>query len=116
MHTGHQQVPEAMPYHSRCHAFSCAPLYFLQSVVLGVRPTQPGFAEFMLAPQPGDLAEAHGAVPTPHGLIQVAWHRTAPGTLHMSVDIPAGTRAVTPAGGVHGPGRHELDMASRSIT
>lgn len=109
MHTGHKAVPEAMPSHSRCHGFSCAPLYFLQSVILGVRPVKPGFSEFMLAPQAGDLAEARGAVPTPRGLIQVAWRRTAPGSLHIAVDIPPGTRAVTPSGSEYGPGHHELD-------
>lgn len=110
MHTGHQAVPEAMPYHSRCHAFSCAPLYFLQSVILGVRPIKPGFAEFTLAPQPAGLTEAQGVVPTPHGLIQVAWQRTTPERLHVVVDVPGGTRAVTPAGDVYGAGRHELEL------
>ncbi len=109
-HTGHQHVPEAMPSHSRCHAFSCAPLYFMQSVVLGVQPAQPGFSEFKLAPQPGDLTEAKGVIPTPHGLIHVEWHRTAPGKLKVLVDVPAGTRAVTVSGAVHGPGRHELEL------
>ena len=94
--------------YSLCHAFSCAPLYFLQSVVLGVRPVQPGFAEFTLAPQPADLDEAQGAVPTPHGLIEVAWQRTGPGKLSATVNVPAGARAVTPVGGVYGPGRHQM--------
>ena len=110
-HTGHQQVPEAMPSHSRCHAFSCAPLYFMQSVILGVRPTKPGFSEFSLAPRAGDLTVAKGAIPTPHGLINVAWHRCAPGKLKVVVDVPASTRAVIPSGAVHGPGRHELELA-----
>jgi len=96
--------------YSLCHAFSCAPLYFLQSVVLGVRPTRPGFAEFTLAPQPADLDKAQGTVPTPHGLIEVAWRRTGPGKLRATVNVPAGTRAVTPAGGVYGPGRHRMDL------
>ncbi len=110
MHTGNQEVPEYMPYHSRCHGFSCAPLYFMQSTLLGVRPVQPGFSEFTLAPQPGDLTEAQGAVPTPHGLIRVAWKRAGTGRLHIVVDIPNGTRAVTTSGGTYGPGQHELEL------
>ena len=109
-HTGHEHAPEAMSSHSRCHAFSSAPLYFMQSVILGVRPTQPGFSEFALAPQPGDLTEAKGVVPTPHGLIRVEWHRTAPGKLKVVVDVPAGTKAVTRSGKVYGTGRHELEL------
>jgi hypothetical protein len=109
-HTGHQHVPEAMSSHSRCHAFSCAPLYFMQSVILGVQPISPGFSEFTLAPQPGDLMEAQGTVPTPHGLIHVAWIRTATGKIHVVVDIPVGTRAVTKSDGIYEPGRHELEL------
>jgi len=101
---------EGNPAASLCHAFSCAPLYFLQAVVLGVQPVLPGFAEFTLAPHPADLAAARGAVPTPHGLIEVAWQRTGPGKLQATVNIPAGTRAVTPAGGVYGPGRHQINL------
>jgi len=109
MHTAHKAVPEAMPSHSRCHGFSCAPLYFLQSVILGVQPTQPGFAEFTLAPRPGDLAHARGAVPAPRGLIRVEWHRTERDSLQISAEIPSGARAVTPSGKTLGHGNHELE-------
>ena len=63
-----------------------------------------------MAPQPGDLTEAKGSVPTPHGLIQVAWHRIVPGKIHVVVDVPAGTRVLTASDAVHGPGRHELEL------
>lgn len=96
--------------YSLCHAFSCAPLYFLQSVILGVQPVQPGFAAFTFAPQSADLAAARGTVPTPHGLIEVAWHRTGPGKLHATINVPAGTRAVAPMGGAYGPGRHRINL------
>ena len=109
MHTAHKAVPEAMPSHSRCHGFSCAPLYFLQSVILGVQPTQPGFAEFTLAPRPGDLEQARGAVPAPRGLIRVEWRRTERDSLQISAEIPSGARAVTPSGKTLGPGKHKLE-------
>jgi alpha-L-rhamnosidase len=56
-----------------CHAWSAAPTYFLTTVILGVRPVQPGYAEYSLAPHPVALEWARGTVPTVHGLIRVGW-------------------------------------------
>ena len=101
-------VPEAMPYHSRCHAFSCAPLYFMQSVILGVCPTQPGFSEFTLAPQPGNLSEAQGAIPTPVGLIHVNWRRNGI-KLSIELTVPYGLTAHTQAG-EFSAGKHKFEI------
>ncbi|HEV2499488.1 MAG TPA: alpha-L-rhamnosidase C-terminal domain-containing protein, partial [Terriglobia bacterium] len=56
-----------------CHAWSAAPTYFLSTLILGVRPTKPGYAEYDVAPHPAGLEWAKGAVPTVHGLVQVDW-------------------------------------------
>lgn len=56
-----------------CHAWSAAPTYFITTLILGVRPTRPGYAEYRLAPHPAGLAWAKGTVPTVHGPIQVSW-------------------------------------------
>ncbi len=56
-----------------CHAWSAAPTYFLTTSILGVRPTQPGYAEYSLSPHPAGLQWARGTVPTTHGLIRVDW-------------------------------------------
>ncbi|MDE3178724.1 MAG: hypothetical protein KGM47_03610, partial [Acidobacteriota bacterium] len=56
-----------------CHAWSAAPTYFLTTVILGVRPTKPGYVSYSLAPEPAGLEWAKGTVPTVHGDIKVDW-------------------------------------------
>ncbi|MBB6635057.1 family 78 glycoside hydrolase catalytic domain [Cohnella thailandensis] len=59
---------------SHCHAWSAAPGYFLGAVVLGVRRASDGWKSVKVAPQPGDLKWARGAVPLPDGgRIDVSW-------------------------------------------
>ena len=42
--------------------------------ILGVEPTEPGFAKYDVKPQPSKgVTEASGSVPTPWGSIQVSW-------------------------------------------
>ena len=82
-----------------CHAFSATTTFDLTTETLGVTPLEPGFARFRVAPQPADLAWARGAVPSPHGDIQVAWERAGNG-LSLTLSAPEGTRAevLAPAG------------------
>jgi hypothetical protein len=47
------------------------PMIALYQIVLGVRPTAPGFAEYEVRPQPGDLASIEGTVHSPRGAIAV---------------------------------------------
>ena len=95
---------------SLCHAFSCAPLYFLQAVVLGIRPIKPGFEEFTLTPQLTDLGSAWGSIPTPHGLIRMKAERKDDGSTTVDVDVPEGTQAVTKKGETFGAGQHRVDL------
>ena len=76
---------------SHCHGWSAAPTFFLSAETLGVRPTKPGFAECVVAPQLGDLAFLRGAVPTPHGLITVSCERQG-GKVRTTVQLPPGVR------------------------
>ena len=62
----------------------------LTTNVLGVRPTSPGFATFVVTPHPGDLEWARGDVPTPHGTIHVSW-KLAAGRAVVSVSAPRAT-------------------------
>jgi Bacterial alpha-L-rhamnosidase 6 hairpin glycosidase domain/Bacterial alpha-L-rhamnosidase C-terminal domain len=41
--------------------------------ILGVRPTSPGYATYVVRPHPGKLEWAKGDVVTPRGLLHVAW-------------------------------------------
>lgn len=60
---------------SLCHGFSATPAYVFQAYVLGIKPIKPGFASFQVRPVFGDLANASGTVPTPHGDIEVTWEK-----------------------------------------
>jgi hypothetical protein len=65
------------PNASLCHGFSATPVYQLSRHCLGVIPEAPGFARFSVRPEPGDLEWARGAVPTPHGPIEIEWRAEA---------------------------------------
>jgi alpha-L-rhamnosidase len=56
---------------SLCHAWGASPLYLLGKYYLGVKPTQPGYASYVVEPDRGDLQWIAGTVPTPHGDIAV---------------------------------------------
>lgn len=67
----------------------------LSSYILGVVPTEPGFARFVFKPRllNGAIAWAEGAVPIPNGgMIQAAWHLDGR-ALTLSLTVPAGTIA-----------------------
>ncbi|HEX5482529.1 MAG TPA: alpha-L-rhamnosidase C-terminal domain-containing protein, partial [Terriglobia bacterium] len=86
-----------------CHAWSAAPTYFLTTLILGVRPTKPGYSEYSVAPHPAGLQWAKGAVPTVHGKIRVDWkwqggagnsaNSSGPGTFVLTLHNPAGETA-----------------------
>ncbi|GAA1025475.1 alpha-L-rhamnosidase-related protein [Amycolatopsis albidoflavus] len=85
---------------SYCHGWSSTPSRDLPLYVLGVSPAEPGFARARIAPRPGALARVAGAVPTPHGLVEVRLDRSelavsspVPFTVELdgwSRDCPAG--------------------------
>lgn len=97
---------------SLCHGFSTSPVDFLQTVILGVAPIEPGFALFRFAPDPCGMRFARGSVMTPHGSIRAAWERNG-STMTAELFIPDGCRAATPIGEC-GPGRRELRWRLRT--
>ena len=88
MFEGHHRP--GIPTRSWCHGWSAGPAWLLPAYILGVRPVEPGWKRVRIAPQPGDLQWAEGAVPTPHGPIRVRWERGANGRTHLSTDLPHG--------------------------
>jgi hypothetical protein len=56
---------------SLCHAWGASPLYLLGKYYLGVKPTQPGYASYVIEPNLGGLKWIEGKVPTPQGDISV---------------------------------------------
>ncbi|MEH6306899.1 alpha-rhamnosidase [Olivibacter sp. CPCC 100613] len=54
---------------SLCHAWGASPIYLLGKYYLGVKPTAPGYASFLIEPNLGGLDWMEGKVPTPNGHI-----------------------------------------------
>ncbi len=78
---------------SYCHAWSAAPTYFLSRYQLGAWWDEPGYARARIAPVPLDLTWARGAVPTPHGPMQVAWEKSD-GKFTLEVSLPKQVTAI----------------------
>ncbi|MGC9347307.1 MAG: alpha-L-rhamnosidase C-terminal domain-containing protein, partial [Anaerolineae bacterium] len=83
--------PGGFPTRSHVHAWSSAPVYFLNRIALGVRPTAPGGAAFEISPRLQDLTWAEGTVATARGPLHVAW-RADMKTLRVEVTAPQGVR------------------------
>ncbi|WP_420148517.1 alpha-rhamnosidase [Spirosoma sp.] len=56
---------------SLCHAWGASPIYLLGKYYLGVKPTSPAYATYLIEPQLGGLQWIDGKVPTPEGDISV---------------------------------------------
>jgi Bacterial alpha-L-rhamnosidase C-terminal domain/Bacterial alpha-L-rhamnosidase 6 hairpin glycosidase domain len=98
---------------SLAHGWASGPTPIMTSYVLGVQPVNPGYQAFTVAPHPGSLRWAEGAVPTPYGRIFVRWAKTGR-RISVTVEVPAGTTALvtlpdgfraTVGGGAHGAER-----------
>lgn len=83
---------------SLAHGWSTGVVPVLSNYVLGVKPTAPGFKEWIVCPEveSGGLTWAKGRVPTPGGKgIDVSWSKTKSGKQNnfvMTVTAPAGTK------------------------
>ncbi len=88
---------------SECHGWSSAPIYEFSAMVLGVTPTANGWQSVRVKPYVDayPLDFARGTVPTPQGVISVAWTK-ADGILNLEVILPDGvdipTEVVLPDG------------------
>ncbi len=91
---------------SECHGWSSAPIYEFSAMVLGVRPTADGYRTVRIKPMVDvyDLTWAKGTVPTPVGVIAVAWEKHD-GTLTLDVALPSGVsmpaEIILPDGTIH---------------
>jgi hypothetical protein len=73
------------------HAWAGGPLTLMSQYVAGVAPTQPGYAEFQVVPQLGDLTQVTANVASRKGAISVDIKLGPPFT--MQVVVPAATSA-----------------------
>lgn len=76
---------------SECHGWSSAPAYEFSAMILGVYPTSDGYKSVRIKPYFDvlDMTWAKGTVPTPQGIISVAWEK-ADGVLSLQIDLPEG--------------------------
>lgn len=62
------------PTRSHCHAWSAAPVYFLDRIILGIRQTSPAGKSFEIRPQiTKGITWAKGTAATANGPIKVSW-------------------------------------------
>jgi hypothetical protein len=81
---------EPVPTRSDSHAWSAHPNYQFLSLVAGIRPAAPGFAEVRVAPALGPLESIDASMPHPDGMIRVALERQGDRGLTGSVTLPDG--------------------------
>ncbi|MEP7184376.1 MAG: alpha-L-rhamnosidase C-terminal domain-containing protein [Rhodanobacter sp.] len=77
-------------YTSTAHGWSTGVVPLLSNDLLGARPIEPGFKSWLIKPHPGSVAWARGALPTPHGPLQLGWIQHA-GGMQMTLTVPSGT-------------------------
>jgi hypothetical protein len=65
--------PKGFPTRSHCHAWSSAPVYFLNRIVLGIIPTEVAARTVTISPRPNGLRWAKGASATTKGPVEVEW-------------------------------------------
>ena len=68
-------VEDGVNARSDCHAWGALALYELPSIILGVRPTAPGYASYEVKPHPAHMTWAKGDVVTPRGMIHAEWRK-----------------------------------------
>jgi hypothetical protein len=79
-------------FDSLAHAWGAGPTQILTEAVLGASAVDPGYAKWVVKPQPTDLAWAQGQVPTPHGPLSIKWaQQTSDKKFHLQVVVPNGT-------------------------
>jgi alpha-L-rhamnosidase len=69
---GYDTFGECWGWGTPVHGWSSAPTRDLVWYVLGITPAEPGYRRVRVAPRLGRLHECSGAVPTPHGLVEVS--------------------------------------------
>ena len=68
---GYDTFGECWGWGTPVHGWSSTPTRDLIVYVLGISPAEPGYGKVRIAPRPGPLHEVAGAVPTPHGPVEV---------------------------------------------
>ena len=80
---------------SLCHGWAAGPAAWLPRWILGVKPLAQGFSEVTIAPRLGDLVEAQGTIPTPHGELTVSATKAGK-EISVSAALPPGVTGILP--------------------
>jgi hypothetical protein len=84
--------------------------------ILGIEPTQPGLREVVLRYYPSNRLLRHsGAIPTPSGLLGVAWE-VAPTLLELTLRIPKGTMVHLDLSTMGMPSLDAISIDSQSVS
>ncbi|MBN1250334.1 MAG: hypothetical protein JXC32_21905, partial [Anaerolineae bacterium] len=81
--------PGGFPTRSHCHAWSSAPVLFLNRILLGIRPATPAGSLCEISPVLTGLRWAEGTVATAKGPVHVTYH-IKDETLDLRVRAPQG--------------------------
>jgi alpha-L-rhamnosidase len=73
------------------HAWGAAPANLLPRYVLGAAPSEPGWKQARIRPNPGTLTHAKGKIPTPLGIVDVDWENKT--SFQMRIELPPGMTA-----------------------
>ncbi len=95
------------------HAWSGGTLTLLSQYVAGISPIEPGFKEFRIAPQMGNLSNAIASVETPYGTIRVSI-LCVNDVMNINFEVPTGTVAhITKRGKdvTFGAGSHHISLS-----
>lgn len=80
-------------YASLCHPWSANILQYINEIVTGLKPIEPGCSVFELSPNaallPKEISFARFVLPTPHGPVQGEWTRHG-AAAHFSAEVPTG--------------------------
>ncbi|ADJ47523.1 alpha-L-rhamnosidase [Amycolatopsis mediterranei S699] len=86
---------------SLAHGWAASPSVQLTEQLLGIKPVGAGYQTWSIAPNPGTVRSAAGAVPTAYGTIKTQWTSDSrSGRFTLTVQAPAGTSGTitVPAG------------------
>jgi hypothetical protein len=75
------------PTRSDSHAWSAHPNFDFLTIVVGVRPKEPGFSSVIIEPHPGRLRNVISTVPTPRGTIEASF-KTNPTGEDAEIALP----------------------------
>lgn len=85
--------PGEFPTRSHCHAWSSAPIYFLNRIILGIKQTKVGGKEFEINPRLNGFNWAKGTVTTINGPLSVEW-KVEKNKLTVNIKTPENVKTV----------------------